>query len=218
AHRPGRVAFHHRTPGPRGPRSPRRTPVGGVAVPGAVGLHGALLPGPRPSLRHRRAPPGRRPLPRRRRGDGRRDAAGRRRSRRELAAGQRLPLRGRRARQPVAVPRRGRAELLPQGQLPGRLPQGVRAPERAQRAVAAERRGPRRPHRRLPADRGRPGPPDRHAHGTGAAAGHRRAHGPDEVRLAHGRVRPAGVHGGRDEGTAGAGRRDRHRALARRGL
>ena len=52
-----------------------------------------------------------------------------------------------------------------QGQLPGRLPQGVRAPQRAQRAVAARRR----PHRRLPADRRRPGPPDRHPHRPAAS-------------------------------------------------
>ena len=51
--------------------------------------------------------------------------------------------------------------------------------------------------------------------GAGPAAGHRRADGPDEVRLADGRLRAAGVHAHRDEGTAGARRRDRHRPLAR---
>ena len=119
-----------------------------------------------------------------------------RRPRRRLAAGERLPLRRRRARQPLAVPRRGRRELLPQGQLPRRLPQGVRAPERAQRAVAAH--GEASADRGLPADRRRAGPADRHPHRPGSAAGHRRADGPDEVRLPDGRLRAAGVHDHRD--------------------
>ena len=167
AHRPGRVAFHHRTLGPRGRprrrrarRRPPLAPTARLAVPGPVGLHGALLPRPRPPLRHDAAAGRRGHLPRGRRGDGRRGAAAGRRPRRRLAAGERVPLRRRRARQPLAVPRGGRGELLPQGQLPRRVPQGVRAPERAQRAVAARRR----PDRRLPADRRRPRPADRHPH------------------------------------------------------
>ena len=200
AHRPGRVAFHHRTPGPRG-RS--RRPAG-TGRRGSAGWPGRSWACP-PTWRCSSATPTGAATPCRpdpdevlSPADGVVMVAGEpqagRGPRGRLAAGQRLPLRRRRARQPLALPRRGRRELLPQGQLPGRLPQGVRAPERAQRAVAARRR----PHRRLPADRRRPGPADRHPHRPGPAAGHRRADGPDEVRLPDGRLPAAGVHRHRD--------------------
>ena len=52
-------------------------PGRGWPLLGAVGLHGAVLPRPRPTLRRRARRPRRGPLPRRRRGDGRRGAAGR---------------------------------------------------------------------------------------------------------------------------------------------
>ena len=84
AHRPGRVALHHRTPGSRsrarGRRSSHRPALAGpcgVAVPGPLGLHGAVLPRPGPPLRRHAARTRRGPLPRRRHGDGGRRTAAR---------------------------------------------------------------------------------------------------------------------------------------------
>src|SRR4051794_41383226 len=58
AHRPGRVALHHRASGARrrpGGRRPAEDPVPGVAVRRALGLHDSVLPRPRPPLRRREA-------------------------------------------------------------------------------------------------------------------------------------------------------------------
>ena len=118
-----------------------------------------------------------------------------RRARRRLAAGERLPLRRRRARQPLARTA-ARSSRAPTARAAS-WPPTARSP-RTGTSAASCGCATATAHRGLPADRRRPGPPDRHPHRPGPAAGHRRADGPDEVRLADGRLRAAGVHDHRD--------------------
>src|SRR6478752_2281240 len=196
-HRDGRRAHGDRRAGPptAHDRRPRPAHCGGDPLLPRPGSH----PGPLARVRPRRgAGPSRRD--RHARGGA---AAGHRPARR-VAAGQHLPVAARRAHEPVAL-RRPRHRRHPHaGPLPRRLPRRERHEERAQRDHRrARRRGPPAPHR-LPPARRPARAPHRHPHRARRRDRHRRAHGPDEVRLAHGRLRAAG---GAARGQQGQARR-----------